>query len=315
MRHEHTFGACEGQLVHLGGIGSIRDFERRSRGGTGVIQRSSLSKSFRSSEIRIHTYESDGVLKLWGDRDFLFRLDDESVGGDLFAYLEERSPRPVRTRIIPDSFWSAECVSGASVCRPPAETVQEIPVRHDHRFGGCQGMLNITENTIIYVTDNPNDSRIWRLADVESFASTDDFDLARSRLETKLSISISKLPLNRETYQHIWNRVLRASDSDLPGGVSNETHSIQDWRCDAGGAGSGIRLSLPRCVSAIPFQGITCLGTERATADTAMVICQRQKGTRERSLIVGQGVIQEMYSPTSARSFSHTRRYPASWEP
>ena len=203
VRHEHTFGACEGQLFISEESVRYETSNEDHRRYWSYPEVESF-EIVSASEIRIHTYESDGVLKLWGDRDFLFRLDDESVGGDLFAYLEERSPRPVRTRIIPDSS-GAQNASGASVATP-GQTVQEIPVRHDHRFGGCQGMLNITENTIIYVTDNPNDSRIWRLADVESFASTDDFDLRISTRNETFHFDL-KVPLNRETYQHIWNRV------------------------------------------------------------------------------------------------------------
>ena len=84
--------------------------------------------------------------------------------------------------------------------------MQEFPVRHDHLFGGCQGIIDVTENRIIYVTDNPNDSRIWRLADVESFASTNEFDLRISTREETFHFDL-KIPLNRETYQHIWNKV------------------------------------------------------------------------------------------------------------
>ncbi len=203
VRHEHAFGACEGQLVVA--EESVRyDTLNEDHARHWSYPEIESFEIVSPNQIRIQTYESDGALKLWRDRAFEFRLDDASLGGAVFAFLEERSPRPVRTRIVPDSFGS-ESGSGTSVAGT-VRTLQEVPVRHDHLFGGCQGMLNITENTIIYVTENPNDSRIWRLADVESFASVDDFDFRISTRNETFHFDL-KVPLNRETYQHIWNRV------------------------------------------------------------------------------------------------------------
>ncbi len=203
VRHEHAFGACEGRLIvseESVRYDTLNEDHARHWSYPDIESFEIVS----ISEMRIHTYESEGAMKLWRDRDFRFQLEDESLGGAVFAFLEQRSPRPVRTRIIPDSLGSG----GVSRTSPAVavRTLQELPVRHDHLFGGCEGTLNITENAIIYVTENPNDSRIWRLADVESFASTGDFDLRVSTRNETFHFDL-KLPLNKATYQHIWNKV------------------------------------------------------------------------------------------------------------
>ena len=100
VRHDHMFGACEGQLFIS--EDSIRyETSNEDHAREWKYPEVESFEIVSANEIRIHTYESDGILKLWGDRAFAFRLDDDSLDGDVYAYLEARSPRPIRTRIIP----------------------------------------------------------------------------------------------------------------------------------------------------------------------------------------------------------------------
>ena len=196
VRHDHTFGACEGQLI-------VSDESVRYETSNPDHVRHwtypdiQFFEIVSEQELRIHTYESEGVWKVWRDRDFALQLRDGALDGGVYAFLRARSPRPVRTRMIFDS-GDEEAALG--------RILQEIPVRHDHLLGGCQGTLQISENRIAYATDNQNDSRVWLLADLESFASTDRFDLRISTRNETFHFDL-KVPLNRETYQHIWNAV------------------------------------------------------------------------------------------------------------
>ena len=203
VRHDHTFGACRGEWIVSNE--SIRyeasDEDHVRRWSYPEIESFEIVSEH---EIRIHTYESHGALGLWRERAFTLELEDGSLDKELYAFLEARSPRPVRTRVVFDSA-STETVSPTS----PVDTgrmVQELPARHDHLFGGCQGTLAVTEDRIVFVTDHPNDSRMWRLSDLESFASTDDFDLRISTRAETFHFEL-KVRLNRETYRHIWNSV------------------------------------------------------------------------------------------------------------
>ena len=81
--------------------------------------------------------------------------------------------------------------------------VQEIPVRHRHGIGGCQGILTIAQDKIIYRTQHEGDSRIWLLKDLESFASNDPFHLRLSTAFETFNFDL-KLPLQEAAYEHIW---------------------------------------------------------------------------------------------------------------
>jgi hypothetical protein len=201
VRHDHAFGACRGQLI-IGNESLRYDTEdaRHAREWTYPDVRSFEIVS--PDEIRIHTYESAGVLKLGRDRTFTFRVQDAELDKEVYRFLQAHSPRPVRTRVVFDLGASGTTESFATA----GPLLQELPARHDHLWGGCQGTLTITEEQITYTTQNPRDSRIWRLADVESFASTGDFDLRISTEKETFHFDL-KVPLNSETYTHIWERV------------------------------------------------------------------------------------------------------------
>ncbi len=208
VRHDHTFGACDGQLIV-----SDESIRYEASDPDHVRQWTYPDIQFfeivSEQELRIHTYESEGVWKIWMDRDFVLQLNDGALDGDIYTFLQARSPRPVRTRMVFDSGGDED---------GPGQLLQAIPVRHDHVLGGCEGMLQITDNRIAYATDNPNDSRIWLLADLESFASTDRFDLRISTRNETFYFDL-KVPLNRETYQHIWNAVYGPRIQGDRGGV------------------------------------------------------------------------------------------------
>ena len=54
----------------------------------------------------------------------------------------------------------------------------EIPVKHLHTFGGCEGVLQFTQDSIIYATKNRKDAREWRLdRDIQSVWSSDPYQL------------------------------------------------------------------------------------------------------------------------------------------
>src|SRR5207248_439894 len=100
-----------------------------------------------TQEIEIHTYESQSLTRLAQDRDYKFALTAGEIGDGLYELLVGKSPRAVVTHVV---FHGTE-------------VVQDIPVRHRHVIGGCQGMLTIATDKIIFRADRKEDSRIWRL--------------------------------------------------------------------------------------------------------------------------------------------------------
>ena len=205
VRHDHAFGSCNGELT-------ISDDAIRFEAGDGEhvwewsYPEIASVDLLSSSRIRIRSWESGGALELWGNEEFTFDLEDSAaaastINEEVYTFLDARSPRPVRTRIAFGPGNGSE--DGGALQQG---IVQQIPARHRHRLGGCQGTLSIFGDRIVYETEDPDDSRTWRLADVESFASTGAFDLRVSTTAETYRFDL-KVPLDDETYRHIWENV------------------------------------------------------------------------------------------------------------
>src|SRR5262249_20221058 len=140
--------------------------------------------------IEIHSYESHGVEQLDRDRDYSFRLLTGAITDELYQALVQKNPRTVVTHLV---FHGTEIV-------------QEIPVQYRHRIGDCQGTLTIATDKIIYRASEKDDSRIWLLQDIQSFASSEPFSLRVSTTFETFNFDL-KLPLTQSTYDVLWKAV------------------------------------------------------------------------------------------------------------
>ena len=114
-----------------------------------------------SKEFVILTYE-DRRLTLGRDRQFHFVITEGDLDDALFHTITARLGKPVTDRVVPAQ------VAGE----------YSVPVKHLHTFGGCEGVLNFTRDTIYYVTDHREDAREWKLGrDVQSVWSADPYQL------------------------------------------------------------------------------------------------------------------------------------------
>ena len=189
VRHEHAIGGCEGILT-FAPEGVRYETKEKNHSRNWAYPDVKYFEIVSEQEIEVHTYESQGVSRLGRDRDFDFRLLDGRLGDDLYQLLVNKSPRAVVTHVV----------------FPGTEIVQDIPVRHRHRLGGCQGTLTIATDKIIYRTDRKEDSRIWRLEDIQSFASSDPFSLRLSSSFETFNFDL-KLPLEQKASELLWKAV------------------------------------------------------------------------------------------------------------
>jgi hypothetical protein len=192
VRHEHAVGSCTGTLTFS--ATDIRYETKKKHQRTWSYPDVKFFEIVSAGELKIHSYENEGLLKLGSDRDYTFKVTQGQITNELFELLVAKSPRAVVTRVI---------FSGT-------EVVQDIPVRHRHGIGGCQGVLTIAQDKIIYRTEHEGDSRIWWLKDMESFASNDPFHLRLSTTFETFNFDL-KLPLKKAAYEHIW-KVLYSPD-------------------------------------------------------------------------------------------------------
>ena len=112
-------------------------------------------------EFVVLTYE-DQARYLGRDRSYRFQITDGVFSDDLFRLVSEHMARPVTNRVV----------------REPAAVLYEVPVKHLHTFGGCEGVLRFTADRIDYITGHSKDAREWLLArDVQSVWSADTYRL------------------------------------------------------------------------------------------------------------------------------------------
>jgi hypothetical protein len=112
-------------------------------------------------EINILTYH-DQKRYLGRDRSYRFLLTEGEMTDVLLERVARGLGRPLTDRVV----------------REPATASYEIPVKHQHSFGGCEGKLRFTGDAIQYVTEHSKDAREWRLdRDVDSVWSADPYHL------------------------------------------------------------------------------------------------------------------------------------------
>lgn len=113
------------------------------------------------TEFIILTYEDERWM-LGRDRKYHFRVTSGEVSDEMFEKVRDHLHRPVTNRVV------------VAVATP----AYELPVKHLHSLGGCEGKLIFTPDTISYLTKNKEDSREWRLQEeIQSVWSSDPYHL------------------------------------------------------------------------------------------------------------------------------------------
>lgn len=139
-------------------------------------------------ELTLLTYEN----RRWhepGERPFRFSLS-EPMPAETAAYLTERVGKPVR--------------NGAPPSTPAA--VEEIPAHRRAWSGGSNGMLQLKDDGIDYLTEKEGDSRSWRWADVQTLANPNPFELRVTAYRETVEFDL-KRPLAREVFERMWDRL------------------------------------------------------------------------------------------------------------
>ena len=163
VRHDHDpWGACEGELI-ISDTGVEYRTEKEKHSRTWPWQ--DIQSVDRKSEARftILTY-ADQSLLLGRDQPYDFDVLPESPPLDdrTFDLISDKLPKPVVDR-LPDQ---------------PKEVEYEVPVKHLHTFGGCEGTLKFGPDLIVFETSHEKDARTWRKdLEVSGIWSVHDFDL------------------------------------------------------------------------------------------------------------------------------------------
>ena len=197
VEHQHTFRNCRGTLtITADKIEYETTHPKDSREWRYVDIRQ--IKVVSPTALEIVTYE-DQRRMLGRDRIFKFRLLKGEITQEISALLMANATRPVATSVMPVSAGSPTF---------------EIPAKHLHTFGGCEGMLRIYPDRVTYQSeDMPTDSRYWRYADIQSFGQPTRYRFEITTFEDKLGgpMKVFNFQLKEDfptrAYDYLWVRV------------------------------------------------------------------------------------------------------------
>ena len=147
-------------IVTESGIEYLTDKEKHNRQWKWVDIQSFDRKS--STAFSILTYQ-DQKWALGADRSFNFTLlpEQDLLSEQSFQFVSEHLGKPVVDRM-----------------HRRIEAEYQVPVKHLHTFGGCEGTLYFGKDWIVYETDHQEDARTWkRDRDVESVWSLNRYQL------------------------------------------------------------------------------------------------------------------------------------------
>jgi hypothetical protein len=152
------------------------------------------------TRVRIWTYQNQKLLP--GQEESLtFKIVEGEIDQKVSDFLRERIARPLVTSFTKEEIESVP--------------LAQIPVKHLHRFGGCQGVLKVYADSLVYEAEDGHDSRSWRWTDIRAVGrpDIDRFEVLTFEPQIggpKRSYNfILKEPLPDKTYDLIWSRVYR----------------------------------------------------------------------------------------------------------
>ncbi len=151
-----------------------------------------------SKEITLLTYKDSGW-KFDKDIFYRFKITSGEMTPALFTKLQAKLTRPLVSAIIP----------------PDIAPKFKVPVKHFLGFKGTQGMLEIGDEYVVYRTETPKDSRVWRYQDISSIGTTGPYQLRltsmdRSNNETgseRNFVFSLKERLTSEAYDFMWWKI------------------------------------------------------------------------------------------------------------
>jgi hypothetical protein len=153
------------------------------------------------TRVRIWTYQNRKLLLLGQEESLTFKIIDGQIDQHVSDFLRERIARPLVTSL------TTEEVVGTPLA--------QIPVKHLHSFSGCQGILKVYPDRLVYEAQDGHDSRSWRWTDIRAVGrpDIDRFEVLTFEPQMggpKRSYNfILKEPLPDKAYDLIWSRVYR----------------------------------------------------------------------------------------------------------
>ena len=191
VKHDHALGSCQGKLiVNDQEIRYEQSDERHAQSWPHMdIQKLDVVSP---TQITLKTFKSANWKKLGKDETFKFSLIEGQLTAANQEFLRSKLSRPMVARLT----------------EPKETTSVAFPVRHRHRVGGCEGRLQVDEDRLVYFTDRSNDSRIWKLNEIETIGSPDPYHFRVTTYNETFTFDL-KSPLDPNVYDSLWKKIYR----------------------------------------------------------------------------------------------------------
>lgn len=207
VEHDHLYKSCKGELI-INREGMEYRTENKEHARKWGFTDIKMIKLESPKEIEVISYESSRKT-LGQDKTFEFKVLEGEVTKEVSDFLLARVERPLATSFV------------ATEERPQ----YEFPVRHRHRFGGCQGTLKIYADRVIYESDKQENSRYWRWTDIQSISRLGPYQFGVTTYEPKFGGPTKtynfdlKEQMDEAAYDYLWARVHKVR---LPTSIRDE---------------------------------------------------------------------------------------------
>jgi hypothetical protein len=197
VQQDRLIGHRDGELIiSNNGVEYRAKKEKDSRAWTYTDIK--LFEVLSPTRVRIWTYQNRKLL-LGQEESLTFKLIDGKIDQQVGEFLRERIAHPLVT----------------SLTKEESAPLAQIPVKHLHRLSGCQGVLKVYADRLVYEANDGPDSRNWRWTDIRAVGRPDmdrfevlSFEPQRGGPKRSFNF-ILKEPLPDKTYDFIWSRVFR----------------------------------------------------------------------------------------------------------
>ena len=198
VQQDRFKGHRDGELIISTNGVEYRATKREKESRTWTYTDIKLFEILSPTSIRIWTYK-DRALLLGRDQSLTFKIIEGQIDQKVSDFLRERIARPFVT----------------SFAEEDQNALAQIPVKHSHRFGGCEGVLKVYSDRLVYESQTGHDSRSWRWTDIRSVGRSDIYRFDVETFEPQAGASsrsfnfILKEQIADKTYDLIWSRVYR----------------------------------------------------------------------------------------------------------
>jgi len=164
VEHDHVWRSCKGKLVF--GESTV-EFVAGKKEHSRLWKYEDIQQlAIAPGRISILTYNARKI-EFGADQIFNFKLLSGTLSEQFRSELEKKLTRPLVSAIVPEK----------------TDARFSIPARHRLFLNDSQGVLEFGEEYIVYRSETPADSRVWRYDELMDVGSTGPFQIRIGTLQ------------------------------------------------------------------------------------------------------------------------------------